>query len=231
MKTICYIILLVLIISLMACHGDENIDRFEAGSPKQDLEVLEDWIIFYEDLVEENYPSNDPRELLLDISNDLVSGLNINQERLCRLINRYDSSTLEAKYQRHDYDTVYATNLEDINPSVAEIYSVTKDGDTIEALTMLAPNKTVESLVEEEKINGYTELISEGSFILGLEKVRDRKDIEGKLEVYEQVGKIPPKLAAKNIAHNQSIDHEDYFIKRIIVVDILYLYWRSYACN
>lgn len=131
----------------------------------------------------------------------------------------FDASTLEFKYKRQKYDSVYlskAGNIVKVRQGQEEQSGLYLD----EEITILPPGFSIEDEMKKVIEEGYEELIFKSSFHKALKNIANgNKDLEAYIDQREHVGQINPNVVISSLLRND-LDAQDYFIKRIIVVEI-----------
>ena len=131
----------------------------------------------------------------------------------------FDASTLEFKYKRQKYDSVYlskAGNIVKVRQGQEEQSGLYLD----EEITILPPGFSIEDEMKKVIEEGYKELVFKNSFHKALKNIANgNKDLEAYIDQREHVGQINPNVVISSLLRND-LDAQDYFIKRIIVVEI-----------
>ena len=210
--------MLLSLIFLLACQSSSEKNSFTHKLPKADSITLEKWVAFYDKLLVDNYATLQPTKLLEDLSASQTSDWIYNKEELCTLLSEFESSTLELKIERADYDTVYQEN--------STLISVTQEKDTVESI-LFAPDDHPLSAVELTQQEGYIRLINESSFVQALKAEQISPEITQYVEAREFFGKIGYSEMVEVLLNDTTVDHQDFYIKRIVVFEILYSYMAS----
>ena len=214
--------MLLSLIFLLACQSSSEKNSFTHKLPKADAITLEKWVAFYDKLLVDNYatiqPNLQPTKLLEDLSASQTSDWIYNKEELCTLLSEFESSTLELKIERADYDTVYQEN--------STLISVTQEKDTVESI-LFAPDDHPLSAVELTQQEGYIRLINESSFVRALKAEHISPEITQYVEAREFFGKPGYSEMVEVLLNDTTVDHQDFYIKRIVVFEILYSYMAS----
>ena len=193
--------------------------EFENSLPKMDLATIEEMVNVYDNLVESKYNGN-PNQLFLEIANDQTIFNKSYAEKYCKLVKKFDNSTLEFKTKKASYDSVYLTTDGTI-VKLKKDQEQGKDDLVLEEDILLIPQwSTMEEEIQEIKDNGYHEFVSESSFLNALRKIADgNEDVLGFIDRKEMVGYLSPKRLAIGLLE-YDLDLNDYFIKRIIVFEL-----------
>jgi len=101
------------------------------------------------------------------------------------------------------------------------IIIVTQNKDTSEQLEILYGDNSWQAQVEKAKNDGYWNLINESSFVKALKHKENPKEIDEYIETRETIGKWNYRKIAESMEQDSKIDYEEYFIKRIIVFEII----------
>jgi len=120
------------------------------------------------------------------------------------------------------YDTVFIGHSRISNDlSDTMIIIVTQNKDTSEQLEILYGDNSWQAQVEKAKNDGYWNLINESSFVKALKHKENPKEIDEYIETRETIGKWNYRKIAESMEQDSKIDYEEYFIKRIIVFEII----------
>ena len=221
------LILFLLTFLAFASCKDENRTQFERNLPEGDLVVLNELIDSFDQFINRKY-DGDVKRYLQDVVNRDTIFTEQDTEVNCDLLCSYNESTLEIKSERLDFDTVFASHLEtDFNGNKRyseelSIVSVKQNGDTTWGELIIAGNaeQTLENQILEKKKYGYWKLISASSFLKALENTEIRnKDVKNYIEGKQEEGEIYPQRLASETLHFD-IDVDDYFIRRILVLEV-----------
>jgi len=204
----------------MSCENRDRIQvEFESNLPEADQNLLTQIVNAYEDLIETEYRGEAYKFFSQIELNKRVLNVS-NKQEYCELLKKFDRSTLEYKRENVKYDSVYLSDQ-------GEIIRIEQSEDISEnelqldeEISILPPGRTIEEEIEEIKRRGYWRFISASSFISALSEISDSKiEIQEYIEVKEAVGLINPQRMASSLIKNE-IDEDNYFIKRIIAIEL-----------
>ena len=206
---------------------------FENNLPKDDLTILNEWVVFYEDLIKKNYVSLSPKNaikvLLKDMLNDTTEYLQFNKTELKQLLHRTETSTLLYKSEKAYYDTVYYSNECNFDGKIEYsehpfVIAITQEGDTI-CQNIVVSDWETKTELELIKEDGYFRLIHDSSFFEGLKAIQsDDLTISEFIKLKESSGGFSSNEVASSFILGD-FDFEDYFVKRIIVVEVVIPYF------
>lgn len=229
MRKECFMMLIIL--TCISCENRNQLElAFENHLPKNDQILLEDIVNSYDHLIETAY-NGDAYEFFSQIESERPLPKGFNKSAYCELVNRFDKSTLAFKSQNIKYDTVYLSEQGNIITK-EQPEDITENGLALdEEITILPPGGTIEEEIEKIKKRGYWRFISASSFRTALEKVsNEHADIQAYIDKKEAVGYINPQIMASSVVKHK-MDAENYFIKRIIAIELfLYQIRKTYRC-
>lgn len=121
---------------LFSCQERKSrIAHFEEALTVNDRSVLNQWIDFYDKLIIDNYPSSDPKSLLRDIVNDRDSTWVYHRKEMCRLLDLFNTSTIDFRFENRSYDTVFLGKTMMFDQLIdTMVLAVTQEGDTSEMM-------------------------------------------------------------------------------------------------
>jgi hypothetical protein len=221
MKNLGYILFIVTI--LLSCKSEnQRIESFNKLLPKTDKQVLDSWVKFYDELKKENYSTSSTKQLLQDIVNNRTAHWKYDKQLLCKILTDFKESTLEIKGEILKYDTVFVGHSRITNELTdTMIITVTQDQDTSEQLEVLFGDNSWQAQVDKAKNDGYWNLINESAFVNSIKHQGNPKEINEYIETREMIGKWSYRKIAESMFQDSTIDYEEYFIKRIIVFEII----------
>lgn len=224
-----YIIMIVLICISCKSRNQLEID-FENHLPVEDLKVLEGIVSSYDNLIATIYDGKVDKFISQIESNQPSLEENKKQE-YCELVRKFDESTLEFKIQNVKYDSVYLSDSGSII-SIMQPEDITESELRLdEEISILSAGRTIEEEIEEIKNKGYWRFISASSFTAALSEISNYDiEIQGYIARKEAVGYISPQRMASLILKSE-IDRENYFIKRILAIELFIAQIKNeYGC-
>jgi hypothetical protein len=225
-----YFILIVL--TCISCMNRNQLElEFENHLPETDLILLEKIVNSYDNLIKTEY-NGKINDFFNQIKLDKPLLNDLNNQEYCELIKMFDKSNLEYKSQKVQYDTVYLSDQGNII-SIMQPEDISEDDLVLdEDFLILPPDRTIEDEIEKIKERGYWRFISESSFTSALSKISNRNiEIQEYINAKEAIGYINPQRMASSLAKHE-IDVENYFIKRIIAIELFINQIRKeYGCQ
>lgn len=218
MKIELYIILIVL--TCMSCKNRNQLEiEFENHLPATDQKLLENIVSSYDNLIKTVY-NGKVDEFYSLIESNKPTLKELMKEEYCELVKMFDESNLEYKSKNVKYDSVYMSNQGNIISVMQEEDIIKDELQLDEEIEIFPQGSTVEEQLNEVKKRGYWRFISESSFKLALSKIaKNKPEIQEYVDRKDAVGYISPKLMAKSLLEN-NINENDYFIKRIIAIEL-----------
>ena len=223
MKLSIQIILFLFVLN--ACQTDNpNKRKFENHLPKEDLEILEELIVTFDKVINNNY-GGEISKFLRKVADDEKSLSETDAETHCKLYLKFQNSTLEFKSENLKYQDVFFSNYytEDgdiIYTKEPTILAVEQSGDTIWNGIEIFKENSEDAILEIVKQRGYWNPLSESSFLKALMlSGTDNEEIIAYMNSRELHG--PPHV--QQLATDLNFPHietSNYFIKRIIVFEI-----------
>ncbi len=204
----------------MSCKNRNQLEiQFENHLPATDQRLLKKIVSSYDNFIKMAY-SGKVDDFYSQIESNKPTLKELNKEEYCELVKMFDESTLEYKSKNVKYDSVYMSDH-------GSIISVMQEEDIIEdelqfddEIEFFPQCRTVEEQLNEVKKRAYWRFISESSFKLALSKIAKNKlEIQGYIDRKDAVRYISPKLMAKSLLEN-NINENDYFIKRVIAIEL-----------
>lgn len=218
MKKELYIILIGLI--FIGCETSNKLEQeFENQLPKTDQILLEKIVNYYDNFIEIKYAGNS-NQFFSQIESNKPIFNESNKQSYCELLKMFDESTLENKDKNIKYDSVYLSEKGNIITRRQAKDVVDEELEFDDDITILPPGRTIEEEMEEIKEKGYWRRISESSFDSALSKIsKNKTEVQAYINRKETVGYINPKIIAFSTRKNE-VDRDDYFIKRIIAIEL-----------
>ena len=213
-----YIILIVL--TCISCKNRNQLEiEFENHLPVEDQKLLEYIVSSYDNFVISVYDGN-VDEFISQIESNQPSLKEYKKQEYCELVRMFDKSTLEFKSKNVKYDSVYLSDSGSII-TIEQPEDITEDELQLdEEISILPPGRTLEEEIEEIKIRGYWRFISASSFTTALSEISiSNVEIQDYVDTKEAVGFINPERMASSLLKSE-IDMENYFIKRILVIEL-----------
>lgn len=217
---------LLITIFIIGCQNlNPTVNKFRNYLPPKDLMVLEKMVDYFDELIMDKY-NGDPSLFWKNILDDKAALDEHEKKRACELLKEFEESTLEYKSEKLEYDTVYASNYYKIEDK--ELYSeepvimtVTQEQDTSWDLRFFPREQTIEENINEVKKEGYWNYISKSSFVKALiASASNDEEVKEYIEARNTIVKLNYKNMVQEILDSK-IDTNDYFIKRIVVFEIL----------
>ena len=225
------LMILLIVLTFIGCESRNQLEiEFENHLPTTDRILLQKIVKSYDRLIDTEYNGIADEFFSRVESNSPILNIKSKQE-YCELVKMFDESTLEYKRQNMKYDSVYISEQGNII-RIEQQEDIAKDELQLDEEIEIFPNNlTIEEQIEEIKEKGYWRFISSSSFTSALSKISDSKiEIEEYIDVKDVVGYINPQRMASSIIKNE-IDEENYFIKRIIAIELFIKQIRKeYGC-
>lgn len=226
------------------CSESKSVDlsNFEESISNSDLEILNKWVVLFDEIFEDNYSKDEKGKILLfeDILNSNTKKWNLNRDETCKLLKDYNTSTLEYKYIKKQYDTVYYS--EKLNPDSqilqfdsVGIVSITQEQDTSYGDDILLPpsiEETIENKIEYIKEQGYCFTLNESSFFGAINNIESKDSIVLDY-IYSRnlVGLLNYQTIVANGIRNEKMDLNNEIWRKIFVFEVLIKYIeKEYGC-
>lgn len=217
---------------LSSCQERKSrIAHFEEVLTVNDRSVLNQWIEFYNKLLIDNYPSAAPKSLLRDIVNDRDSTWVYDRKEMCRLLDLFNSSTIDFRFENRSYDTVFLGKtmmFDQLTDTM--VLAVTQEGDTSATIEVVPDDPTWNGQVRKIKEDGYWYMLNESSLVNALKHDSVPDDIAQYVDMKIAVADMSHCVLAAGMLEADDINLDDYFIKGILVVDVLVAH-LSDRCN
>lgn len=224
------IILLIVLIYFSCENRNPSEITFENQLPETDQKTLTIIVNSYDSLIKNKFKGNTDQFLLqIESSKQFLSKSKKNH--YCELARMFDESTLEFKNQNVKYDSVYLSESGSII-TIQQHEDISEDEVHLdEEISILPPGRAIEEEIEEIKNRGYSRIISASSFTAALSKAMNQNiEIMEYVDTKDAMGYINPQRMASSIANSQ-MDMDNYFIKRIIALELYIKQIKSeYGC-
>ena len=225
------LIIILLTFSFFGCETKNKLEiEFENHLPKTDKLILEEIVNVFDNYIESEFNGNS-KEYYKHIESKSAKFTESYKKTFCELLDKFDNSTLEYKSIKVKYDSVYFSKdgeirrirqKQDIEPG-EKVYE--------DVIDVFPPGLTNNEQLEKIKLEGYWRFISDSSFKKALLEIStNNSNIQQYIDRKDAVGYINPYALASSI-QILDIDDTDYFIKRIIAVELFINEIRiNYGC-
>lgn len=213
---------------------ESRIESFNNKIPIEDKLILEELVIFCNEIVYSKSQGHSFRKLLQDIETNGSDHWVIDESRFYSLVDKIENSTLEISRERLTFDTVYFEISE--NGIDTLIFTVTQEKDTIPLLDEIIGDEplsldlSVEAKIQKTQKRGYFNWVN-STFVDALIHDDNPVEINHYIEVRNLVGKTGYNAMTSAMIQDSTMNFDDYFIMRIIALDIVYEYLKKkYGC-
>lgn len=236
-----FLISLFISILLLSCNSkSEELLKFESYLPQNDLQVLNEWVNLFDEVIRNNYQNNNDKAIKLlmnDILNDNADKWNLDEITTCQLIQKFDSSTLELRSRKLKYDTVYSSynyKLLDSTYYSKEpmIVTISQDKDTSWSDIVIAGIESLEETIEYIENDGYFDTINKSSFTKALDSMNlINPNIQNYLHNKKQLAFLNYKIVAATSLELDKNELENKLIQRIIIFEaFINCLKKEYGC-
>lgn len=222
----------ILFLTLWSCSNDEFVAKFEKTLGKENSQTLTELVADFEtDFLKRQYPNQDKVKAYEMFLTELRDGNTTDWKKISKESrSKFDNSSLKDEIYRYP-DSVWIEKdtakmiIKSSEPVVKNRFKYLNEDGSVEYLegeSSIPPMKHLDInwLLEREK--NTPEFNSVGKYIQALYQIKDRdtffKNFYKRKNSY---GFIRPESLARVILHD-SVDLNEYLVKRIIVLEIVY---------
>lgn len=224
-------LLLCFIVVLTSCSKDPRIEKFEAVLGADNVETLNFMVTdFEDDFLKRQYPEMKTEAAYKQFLTELAAGKTEHWQKVSENArDRFAQSELRMQIYKV-MDSVWLVNdstvkIPVLGPALRKRMKFIDHKGQID-YTVSERSHLPEDLVSQEELNErYKNFVSSnaiGSYMRALQTIADSSDFVSEFyEVKNAAGILSTELIAEQMLKNE-VDLNDYFIKRIIIAEIVY---------